>query len=203
MLIKPQSLSLSPLLAVFSMLWFCDLEVQHWGNRAETTSLISVWSFFSLDWSEWFSVTPVRAGIPEVKSHRVIHLATRSSRWSLANYNNYCILFPLIIAWPLLMLCWSFHFKRCFAGGVDFAAKIPYVMNPDTKGHNARAIFGTNLKIQWLLMEKWLFHPEYSPPKSMHRRNLMWGGRGYLVGYVSPFLPSCCVSCRRPLTSVL
>ena len=149
MLIKPQSLSLSPLLALFNVLWFCDLEVQHWENRVETTSLISLWSFFSLDWSEWFSVTPVRAGIPEVKSQRVIHLATRSSRWSLANYNNYFILFSLIIVWSLLMLCWTFHFKPCFAGGVEFAVKIPYVMNPDTKDCNARPIFGANLKMSF------------------------------------------------------
>lgn len=42
------------------------------------------------------------------------------------------------------MLCWSFHFKPCFAGDVEFAVKIPYVMNLDTKGCNARAAFGTN-----------------------------------------------------------
>lgn len=135
---------------------------------------------FSLDWSEWFSVTPVRAGIPEVKSQQVIHLATRSSRWSLANDNNYCILFSLIIAWPLLMLCWSFHFKPCFAGGVEFAVKNSLHDESGHKRSQCKNHFWHQFKdkLQWLLMRNWLFHPEYSPSKSKHRRCLLRGKRG-------------------------
>lgn len=47
------------------------------------------------------------------------------------------------------MFCQSFHFKPHFAGSAEFAVKIPCVMNPDTKGCNARAIFDTSLKMSF------------------------------------------------------
>lgn len=137
------SLSLSSLLVVHNVLWFCDLELQYWRNWAETTSLISLRSFFTWLIRMIFSHSSQGWSLRGEKSasnpfsHQVLQV-------EFENYNNYCFLFSLIIALSWLMLCQNFHFKLCFAGGLEFAVKISYMLK---LGHDVGTFyspFGTN-----------------------------------------------------------
>lgn len=162
--------------------WFSDLEVQHWGNRAETTSLISLWSFFTwlirMIFSHSSQGWSPRGGKSANNSfsHQVLQVGfgkLSQSLYSLLSYHNVAIA-NLVSVLPF----WTRLCKRC---GICWKNALRAECRH--RGSQCGNPFWHYLKdeLQWLVMKNWLLHPECIFPKShsqkkpsLRRRNVVW-----------------------------